>query len=246
MVERIDLSRRAELTESMDSPCSYEDLRGCLRDLAWVNRLTMAHRPVMEWLERFARLALLQRDQTRALRIVDVGCGYGDMLRGVERWAARRGLPVELVGIDVNANAVRAAREATPAESGIEWINADVYSCARAADADLITACGMTHHLSEIEIVRQLAWMEASARAGWCIVDLHRKPVPYRIFGEATRIGWWHRFIRPDGLRSIRRSFLAEDWQRMCSAAGLESGDVEIVEFRPARLCVERTKRQAG
>jgi hypothetical protein len=53
---------------------------------------------------------------------------------------------------------------------------------------------------------------------------------------------WWHRFIRPDGLRSIRRSFLSEDWQRMCLAAGLNLRDVQIEERRPARLCVGRIK----
>jgi hypothetical protein len=53
---------------------------------------------------------------------------------------------------------------------------------------------------------------------------------------------WWHRFIRPDGLRSIRRSFLAEDWMRICAAAGLSAGDIEIREHRPARICVSRVK----
>jgi hypothetical protein len=77
---------------------------------------------------------------------------------------------------------------------------------------------------------------------GWLIVDLHRKPVPYRIFNAVTRFGWWHRFIRPDGLASIRRSFLAEDWQHMCAAAGLDASAVSIREHRPARLCVERIK----
>ena len=98
----------------MDGPCSYEELRDCLRHLAWVNRLTRAHRPVMLWMERVATGAE-RCAHDRPLKIVDVGCGYGDMLRRIERWAGRRGVAVELVGVDVNANAVRAAREATAA-----------------------------------------------------------------------------------------------------------------------------------
>ncbi len=239
MAERPDFSQRAELAEFMDGPCSYEELRDCLRHLAWVNRLTRAHRPVMQWVERVART---QSARDRPLRIVDVGCGYGDMLRGIERWAGRRGVAVELVGIDVNANAVRAAREATSAASTIAWVHGDVFACAETACADLVTATGMMHHLAEAEIVRLLEWMERTARVGWFIVDLHRKPVPYRVFEAVTRFGWWHPFIRPDGLASIRRSFLAEDWQRMCAAAGLDAGAVEIREHRPARLCVERMK----
>jgi hypothetical protein len=100
----------------------------------------------------------------------------------------------------------------------------------------------MTHHLTEAEIVRLIARMEQASRVGWFIVDLHRKPVPYRVFDVAMRGPWWHRFIRPDGLRSLRRSFLAEDWVRMCAAAGLGAEDVEICEHKPARLCVARLK----
>jgi SAM-dependent methyltransferase len=241
MAERPDFSQRAELEEQMDGPCSYEELRDCLRHLAWVNRLTRAHRPVMQWVERVAQA---QSGRDRPLRIVDVGCGYGDMLRRIERWAERRGVAVELVGVDVNANSVRAAREATPAASRIQWLIGDVYTCEAAAGTDLVTASGMTHHLAEAEIVRLLEWMERTARVGWLVVDLHRKPVPYRVFDVAMRGPWWHRFIRPDGLRSIRRSFLAEDWQRMCSAAGLEAGAVEIREHKPARLWVQRMKEK--
>ena len=239
MSERLDFSRRAEIDEEMDGPCSYEELRHCLRDLAVVNRMTGAHRPIMEWLERVANA---RSEGDHPVRIVDVGCGYGDMLRRIERWAARRGVAVKLIGVDVNANAIRAAREATPAGSGIEWINGDVYCCAAAADADVVATTGVLHHLAEAEIVRFLRWADETARVGWFIVDLHRKPVPYHVFSLMMRCGWWHRFIRPDGLRSIRRSFLAEDWRRMCAAAGLDLATVEIREYRPARLCVSRLK----
>jgi 2-polyprenyl-3-methyl-5-hydroxy-6-metoxy-1,4-benzoquinol methylase len=239
MAEQIDFSQRANIEEEMDGPCSYEELRQCLRDLALVNRMTRAHGPIMEWLER---LAQTRRMPDRPLHIVDVGCGYGDMLRRIERWAGRRGVAVKLIGVDVNANAVRAAREATQPESGIEWIVGDVTSCAETAEADLVTMSGVLHHLPEAEIVRMLAWMESTARVGWLIVDLHRKPVPYKVFSVIMRGPWWQRFIRPDGLRSIRRSFLAEDWRRMCVAAGLDMHAVEIAEHRPARLCVRRMK----
>ena len=222
----------------MDGPCSYEELRQCLRDLAVVNWMTMAHRPVMEWLEQVAD----SQTHDLPLRIVDVGCGYGDMLRRIERWAGRRGVAVKLIGVDVNANAVRAAREATQPESRIEWIVGDVTSCAETAEADLVTTSGVLHHLPEAEIVCMLAWMERTARVGWFIADLHRKPVPYKVFSVIMRGPWWQRFIRPDGLRSIRRSFLAEDWRRMCAAAGLDIRTVEIAEHRPGRLCLGRMK----
>jgi SAM-dependent methyltransferase len=236
MDERLDFSQRADLEEEMDGPCSYEELRQCLRDLAVVNRITRAHEPIVDFVEE---LALRSR---RALRVVDFGCGYGDMLRRIERGGARRGVELELVGVDVNANAIRAAREATAASSGIAWIHGDVFAGAAGVEADVVVVSGVLHHLAEAEIVRFLEWAERTAQVGWIVVDLHRMPVPYRIFDVLMRGPWWHRFIRPDGLRSIRRAFVVEDWVRMCAAAGLGAEDVEIRAHKPARLCVRRRK----
>jgi SAM-dependent methyltransferase len=239
MAESLDFSQRAQLDEEIDGPCEYEDLRDCLRDLAVVNRLVFAHRPIFTWLNGIADSLV---DRSAPLRVVDVGCGYGDMLRRIERWAARRKLAVELIGVDINANGLRAARESTPATSEIRWVLGDATACEETTDADVILASAMTHHLTEAELVHLLEWMERTARVGWYVCDLHRMPVPYRIFSIAMRGPWWHRFIRPDGLRSIRRSFVVEDWLRICAAAGLNLKVIEIREYRPARLCVERTK----
>jgi SAM-dependent methyltransferase len=257
-LDRLDFSRRADIQELMDGPCSYEELRACLRDLAIVNRLTLAHRPTMLWLKEMlsptsrpsgawtrhpdSSSTSQDRDAGRSIKLVDVGCGYGDLLRKVERWAGERGVRMELIGVDVNANAVRAAREATPAASRIQWVVGDACTCAEAQGADIATVSTVTHHLSEEEIVRLLQWMEQTTRLGWIVTDLHRRPVPYRIFSVAARGPWWHSFIRPDGLKSIRRSFVEEDWQRICAAAGLGFGEVEIRAHRPARLVVSRKK----
>jgi SAM-dependent methyltransferase len=240
MAEALDFSRRAELEEEIDGPCSEEDLRYCLRDLALLNRLVFAHRPIFSWLNRIAASPDVKSGVP--LRIVDVGCGYGDMLRRIERWAAHRRAAVTLIGVDINANGLRAARQATPPSSAIRWVNGDAACCAETAECDLVIASGMTHHLTEAELVRLIEWMERAATTGWFICDLHRTATPYRIFSTAMRGPWWHRFIRPDGLRSIRRSFHANDWRRICAAAGLGNEAVRVEEYWPARLCVERTR----
>ena len=56
--EPLDFSRRtepAELPEWMDEPCSYGDFHACLADLAQVNRLTLAHRPTLHWLDQLVQ-----------------------------------------------------------------------------------------------------------------------------------------------------------------------------------------------
>jgi 2-polyprenyl-3-methyl-5-hydroxy-6-metoxy-1,4-benzoquinol methylase len=237
----VDLSERADLDELMDGPCSYEELRDCLRDIAKVNRLTMAYRPTVDFIARvFASEAGRNASMERELRIVDVGSGYGDTLRHIESWAKSRGVGVSLLGVDLNSDAVRAAKEATAPASRIEWHAGDVYGCAAAAEADVVISSLVMHHLSEAEIVRFVEWMERTARVGWFVNDLHRQAVPYYAFRAMAAVAGWHRFVRNDGPVSIRRSFVPEDWRRMLAAAGVSGATVE--EFRPARLCVGRVK----
>jgi SAM-dependent methyltransferase len=236
---QLDFSRRAELSELMDEPCSYADLRACLHDIARVNSLTFAHRPTMSWLNR---LVDAMPGLSTPLRIVDVGCGYGDMLRRIDAWAERRGIAVTLTGIDLNPDAIRAAREATPPTQRIDWLVGDALSDHPTDDTDVVLSTLLTHHLPNPEIVRFLGWMEKTAQRGWFINDLHRQPVPYHLFRLWARFSNWHAFVRNDGPVSIRRSFVPEDWEKLCAAAQIAPESVSIREYRPARLCVGRVK----
>lgn len=233
----VDLSRRAapsELAEWMDEPCSYEDFRQCLVDLGQVNRLTLAYRPTLDFLERFVGAS----KPTRPLRIVDVGSGGGDMLRCVERWAKHRGLPVILAGIDLNPYAERAAREITVPDGAIRWITGDAFSYTE--PVDIVLSSLFTHHLEEAEIEQFLAWSDRVAQRGWFINDLCRQATPYKLFGLLAKTMRWHRFVQHDGPISFRRSFREEDWQRMISGAGIAEADVRLARWTPGRLCVER------
>lgn len=234
--DRLDFSRRASLSEWMDEPCEYEEFRDCLRDLEKVNRRVGAYRPTLLWLEQFAKPGC------EPLHIVDVGCGGGDMLRQIETWSRRRSLPVRLTGIDLNPYSAHAAQEFTNSGSSIEWLTGDAFSYQPSAPISLIISSLFTHHLSNTEIIRFVKWMERVAQRGWFINDLHRTRAPYYGFSALAWIMRWHRFVRHDGPISIRRSFLREDWERYCAAAGLRGGDVQIREVRPARLCVARVK----
>lgn len=227
---------RANLTELMDEPASYEDFRGCLRDLEKVNQTVLAYRPTLRWLRHFEGAA-------GPLHIVDVGCGGGDMLRRIERWARRRKLHVRLTGIDLNPHCARAAREFTGPASCIDWITSDAFSWQPAQPVDLIISSIFTHHLRDEEIVRFLEWMERTAARGWFINDLSRGRISYYGFKLLARAMRWHRFVQHDGPVSILRSFTTADWRGYLHEAGLASSSASIEPVRPGRLCVSRVKR---
>jgi SAM-dependent methyltransferase len=236
---RPDFRHRAQLIERMDEPCSRDVLRACLRDIALTNRWTFAYHPVLNWLNSVT-VSLARRREP--LRILDVGSGYGDGLRRIEKWAGARRIAVELTGLDLNPDATAIASEASPASSRIRWVTADILTHIPEQPPHLVVSSLFTHHLAEDQIVQFLRWMETNAELGWFINDLSRAPVPYYLFRASAKVMRLHHFVQYDGPVSIARSFIPADWECMCAAAGLSDHSIEIRAFKPARLCVARRK----
>lgn len=240
-ISTFDFSQRANLDqypERMEQPCSYEDLRDCLRSLSSVNRLTRTYHPTLHWLNGVYKAV---PRQTHPVHIVDVGCGYGDMLRKILRWSEDRKFPVKLTGLDINPNAIRAAREVTP-PGNITYLAGNLYDFEPAEGIDIVVSSQMTHHMEGAEIVHFLDWMESKARLGWFINDLHRQEKPYRMFRLLARFTRWHEFVKHDGPISIMRSFREEDWRALLAAAAVPEANYRLREYWPARLCVARMR----
>jgi len=220
----------------MDGDCSYEDFRACLHSLEQVNRWLVGYRPTLAWLDRFPRAS------HEPLHILDVGSGGGDLLRQIADRARRRGIAVQLTGIDLNPYAARAAAEATREELGITWVTGDALEYRPEKPVDIVVSSLMAHHLEDEEIITQLRWMEATARVGWFINDLERSEWACGAFEWVARLVRWHRFVRHDGPVSFRRAFRGEDWVRLLALADVPREAVTLEHWRLGRLCVGRWK----
>lgn len=236
----IDFSQRSTQNEWMDDPSvSFESFRSCLRELARVNALTLAHRPTLRFLDRLLPSGW---SLPRPIEILDVGSGYGDLLRQIAGWARRRGIDVSLTGIDLNPFSRVAAMEATDPALGINWVTADALQHRPARGVDVVVSSLFAHHLTNERVIEFIQWMEENARMGWFINDLHRHPIPHRVFGWVAEAAALHPFVRHDGPISIARAFVTEDWKRLLAEAGVERHAATIEWMFPFRLTVARRK----
>jgi SAM-dependent methyltransferase len=229
----MSLKARRNATELMDAddldPAIYTAV---VSDLARVNAVTLAARPTLAFLERVAR-------GRPGLRILDVGFGDGDMLRRIEGWSLLQGVPVDLVGVDLNPRSEAAAREHTPAGSSIRWITGD-YAGLADQKWDVIISSLVAHHMADHELIAFLRFMEANAEAGWFVNDLMRHIIAYRGFPLLAWIARWHPIVRHDGTVSIARSFRPAEWVALLADAGIV--DARVSRVFPFRLCVERRR----
>ena len=227
------LEKRLQTEELMDDPALPEDTyREVLADLAKVNRVTMAYRPTLQFLER------AMGDRKR-FKLLDVGYGQGDMLRAIAEWAEECGIHAELVGVDLNTRSEEAARAATPAAMPIRYRTGD-YADFVGGGWDFVVSSLVAHHMTREELVLFLRFMESEARLGWFVNDLHRHALSYTGYPVLATLARWHPIVRSDGRTSIARSYRPEEWRAILAEAGVEHAEVE--RFFPFRLCVSRIR----
>ena len=228
-----DLLVRSRDEEQMDAPeLDPQIYSSILNDLRKVNAWTFAKRPTINFLGRALR-------KERQFRLLDVGFGNGDMLRAIARWAKRRKLSAELVGIDLNPKSAAVAQAETPPQLGIQYCTGDYQNL---GPFDVVISNLVAHHMTDEQLQNFIRFMEANARLGWMINDLHRHRISYWAYPLLCRAMGWHPIVREDGQLSIARSFRPAEWRHILSNAGVQSRSAIVARRFPFRLCVERLR----
>jgi SAM-dependent methyltransferase len=224
------LATRAIAEELMDG----EDLDAAtyaavVGDLARVNVVTMAARPTLDFLARGTRGMM-------RFKLLDVGFGDGDMLRRIARWAERRGIVADLVGVDLNPRSALAAAAHTPDDLPIRYVTGD-YADLAGQGWDFVISSLVAHHMTHAQLVAFLRFMEAETARGWLVNDLNRHGFAHWGFPILARLARWHPIVRHDGTLSIARAYRPAEWPPILAEAGVTA---DIYRAFPFRLCVER------
>lgn len=198
----------------MDDPdCDPERLRATLRRFDTVNRL------VSGWGGVYARrIRPFLSGLGRPARVLDLGCGGGDVLVRLARLAARDGMPAEWVGADPDPRAIEVAA-ARGAPGTVRFTRADSTALLAAGERfDLVVSNHVLHHLD----TRALASFTSDSRelATGLVLhgDIARSRLAYGLYAIGIIPLQHGTFLRTDGLRSIRRSHTPAELQRILDA----------------------------
>jgi SAM-dependent methyltransferase len=231
------LAAPIEAEEEMDAvelpPARYAKV---LADLSRINALTLAARPTLGFLERVRARGI----GSRPWRILDVGFGAGDMLARIARWGERRGVALDLVGVDLNPKSAPVAEARLGGRARL--VTGD-YRDLAGEGWDIVLSSLVAHHMTPAQRSEFLCFMEKEAARGWQVNDLHRQRLPFAGYPLLAALAWVDPIVRRDGQLSVGRSFRGGEWAAMLAEALPETaGDCRIFRSFPYRLCVERIR----
>ncbi|HKB33221.1 MAG TPA: methyltransferase domain-containing protein [Candidatus Dormibacteraeota bacterium] len=172
-------------------------------------------------------VASMRGSVPRPVRVVDVGCGTGYVLRWLAKFGAL-GQDVELIGVDFNRDLVEEAARLA-AEEGLDTRFEHGDALRRDEGADVYISTGVLHHI-ELE---KLAGFFERQRDGQAAVHFDFRPSRLAWLGSWVfhQLRMRHPLSRHDGVVSALRAYPPETLLR-AARRGLPGFDVSMRDDR--------------
>ncbi len=201
-----------------DLNLSGEDLCQNLKELELINHWLGGHKVVLHALDQL----IARKDYTsRPLRIADIGCGGGDMLRAMAKWARRKGVAAVFTGIDANDFMVQYARQHSAAYPEIKVEQHDVFSGSFSQQPYDIIVCSLfCHHFTDAQLVELFSRLHAQAQVAVIVNDLHRHWLAYYSIKWLTALFSKSYLVKNDAPLSVWRAFKGEELHQLLQQAG--------------------------
>lgn len=169
----------------------------------------------------------LVTDRNRTYHIADLGCGSGDVLQYIARWARSNAYKVELTGVDINADAIgylTANCSAYPEIKGVVSNYKDYL--ASVPGIDIVHCSLFCHHLNEADLLALFRALNKSA-TGFVINDLQRSLFAYWGAWLMPRILNGTYLSKHDGPVSVQNAFTRAELLKLLHTAGVENVTVQ-------------------
>lgn len=214
-MRKLDTSNRADQQEIMDDfSLESQQLEQVFRELDKVNGFLGGTGITLNGLEKL----LNTTSRNRPIKILDVGCGNGFMLRRIAKYGQKQGWSFSLLGIDANPEAINIARIQSTGYQNIQYECINVHSEEFShLQADIILCTLTLHHFKDQEIIKLINTAIKNAQVGIVVNDLQRSMIAYHLFNLFCAVFINNAIAKKDGQVSILRSFKRKDFNRYSS-----------------------------
>lgn len=213
------LKHRSNTLEMMDDlSSSTPDMDQTLKELNTINSWLGGNRVTLNGIKK------LINSTHQNLKIVDMGCGGGDILKMLANWGRQNSIQLELIGIDANAGVVDYANRNCCEYPEITIRQMDIFSEQfKNMSFDILTASLFTHHFTSDELISLFRNLKQQTRLGIVINDLHRNWLAYIAISLLTAVFSRSKMIRHDAGISVLRGFNNCDLQDIFKESGIHN-----------------------
>jgi len=199
----------------------FDAMAQTLKELNIINTRLGGHAITLKGVKK------LSGGKDHPLKICEIGCGGGDNLAAVYHHLQRKAIPVQMIGIDMNAACIDYAARQYP-DLPCQWICSDYALVPFDQGApDIIFSSLFCHHFTDEQMVDMLKWLRVNAKTGFFINDLQRHWLAYYLIKYITKFFSRSYLVRNDAAVSVARGFRREDWDKLMNEAGIDLYDVE-------------------
>ena len=193
-----------------------------LGELDTMNRNTGGHAISLAGIKR------LMTDRQKIYHIVDLGCGSGDVLKYIAKWARTNQYKVRLTGVDNNPDAIKYLEDHSSGYPEIAGITGDYKSYLQTcSDVDVVHCSLFCHHLNDNELHDLFMCLKDYTAVGFVINDLHRNPVAYYGVWFLTRMLCGSSLAKHDGPVSVLRAFKRKEIELLMQNSGLKEFSIQ-------------------
>ena len=167
------------------------------------------------------------KEPQKTHKIADLGCGSGEMLLRIAKWARKHHIKVELQGFDANPNVVEYAKHHCSDYPEISFFTENILEKEfQSRQFDFLLCTLFLHHFKEEQLVPLIAQFNKQAEKV-IINDLHRHWFAYYSIRWITRAFSKSTMVQNDACLSVWRSFTKADWTKILNEAHISEYSIK-------------------
>lgn len=218
-----DFTARSTDTEIMDDlQCTGPVLERTLVELEIINKWLGGNAITIQSLEK-----LLDSTNQDEIVICDLGCGSGDMLRIIDRWAVRNNRRLRLIGVDANPFIISFAKKNLHEYPHIEFQALDIFRAEfQSGKFDIVIGTLFYHHFSNDQLTEFFRDLKNNVAIGFIINDIHRHWIAYYSIRLLTQFFSKSSMVKYDAPLSVLRAFRKNELISILENAGVEKFEI--------------------
>jgi 2-polyprenyl-3-methyl-5-hydroxy-6-metoxy-1,4-benzoquinol methylase len=207
-------SNKKELLDESEIP--KELLYQNLKELETVNKYLGGHNVSINGIKKIVV------DKSKLYNIIDIGCGGGDSLKAIAKWATRNKYKVQLTGIDLKQDCINYAKINCKTYYQINFRCDDFRNAFTKPELiNIVHASLFCHHFSETEIIKFIELCSKN-EAIFLINDLERNPFAYYSIKLITKLFSKSPLVKNDAPLSVLRGFKKLEWIALLQQASIK------------------------